>query len=131
MYLFDQAPKQREQIVFRITDDLELVARWMPVAKLEGIESDPRPEQTGAKVKLVDFSGAIREAYRFELDVFESLQPVDLSHFHVETSATKLPVSAFDRAVVDDVIARCVLATTVAVDLLASRRLGWFHFQRV
>ena len=86
----DQLPKQTEQIILRITDDLELVARRKSVAKLEGIDSDTRPEQIGAKVEFVDFACAIRETYRFKLGVFESLQPHCLGHFRVEALEANL-----------------------------------------
>ena len=111
-------PSRHEQIILRITDDLELVARRKSVAKLEGIESDTRPEQIGAKVEFVDFACAIRETYRFELGVFESLQSHCLGHFRVEALEANLPVSVFHRAVVDNLVARCDLATTGATDLL-------------
>ena len=97
------------------------------VAKLEGIESDTRPEQIGAKVEFVDFSCAISESYRFELGVFESLESHRLGHFRIKTLAAKLPVSVFHRAAVDDFVARCDLATTGATDLLALCELGWIH----
>jgi hypothetical protein len=80
-------PKQHEQIILRITDDLELVASRMSVAKFEGIESDTRPKQIGAKVEFVDFACAISETHRFELGVFESFQPHCLGHFRVEALA--------------------------------------------
>src|ERR1035438_9510954 len=91
-YLLDQLPKQHEQIILRITDDLELVARRIPVAQLEGIESEARPEQIGAKVEVVDFACAISETYRFKLGVFESLQPHCLGHFHIEALEANLLV---------------------------------------
>ena len=75
-------------------------------------------------MKLVDFSGAISETYRFELGVYKRVQPAQFGYFLVEALATKLPVSALHGAVANDVVARCDLATTVAVDLLASRRLA-------
>jgi hypothetical protein len=117
-------PKQHEEIILWITDDLELVARWKSIAKLEGIESDTRPEQIGAKVEFVDFGCAINETYWFELDVFESLQPRCLGHFRVEALEANLPVSVFHRAVVDDLVARCDLATTGAANLLVLSGLG-------
>jgi len=42
--------------------------------------------------------------------------------------AAEVSVSSFNRAVVDDLVARGGLATTVATDLLALRELTWFHF---
>ena len=73
-HLFDQTPEQHHQIVLRISDDLELVASRTPVAKLEGVERNSRPEQMGTKVELVEFSGTSSETYRFELGIFELLQ---------------------------------------------------------
>jgi hypothetical protein len=58
-----------------ISDDLELVASRTPVAKLEGVERNSSPEQMGTKVELVECSGTISETYRFELGIFEPLQP--------------------------------------------------------
>src|SRR5208283_203110 len=101
-----------------ITDDLELVARWKSVAKLEGINSDSGPKQIGAEVEFVDFACTIGETYRFELDVFESHQVHCLGHFLVEALKANLSVSVFHRAVVDNLVARCDLATTGAADLL-------------
>ena len=101
----------------------------MSTPKFEGIESDPRPEQTGAEVELMHLSGAISETYRFELGVLKLVQSTQFGYFLVKTLTTKPRVSALHRAVVDDVVARCHLDTTVAVDLLASRRLARFHFQ--
>src|SRR5206468_1588692 len=75
-HLFDQSPEQRQQIFLRIPDDLEVVASRMSVAKLEGVERDSGPEQTGAKVKFVEFSRTVSETHRFELSVFEAFQPV-------------------------------------------------------
>ena len=57
-------------------DDLELVARRMPVSKLEGIKSDSRPEQMDTEMEFVEFSCAISKTHRFELGVFESFQPI-------------------------------------------------------
>ena len=127
-HLLDQLAKQDEQILIRITDDLEPVASRRPVANLEGVEGDSGRAQMGAKVKFVDLSRAIGKTYRFELGVFESLQPSDSGHFHVKALATKPSVSMFHRAIVDDVIAWCNLATTVATDLLVSRELRRIHF---
>jgi hypothetical protein len=123
-YLFDQAPKQREQIVLRITDDLELVTRRMATPKLEGIESDPRPEQTGAEVELVHLSSAISESYRLELDVLELVQSTQFGYFHVEALATKLAISAFHGAVANNVVARRDLPTSLATDFLDLGELG-------
>jgi hypothetical protein len=74
-HLFDESPEQHHQIVLRFSDDLELVASRTPVAKLEGVERHSSPEQMGTKVELVEFSGTISETYRFELGIFEPLQP--------------------------------------------------------
>jgi hypothetical protein len=68
-------PSSDHQIVLRISDDLELVASRTPVTKLEGVERNSSPEQMGTKVEVVEFSGTIRETYRFELGIFEPLQP--------------------------------------------------------
>ncbi len=124
----DQSPEQRQQIFIRIADDLEMVASRRGIAKLEGVESYSRSEQVGAKVKLVDFARAIGETHRFELGMFESLQPRRLGHLSVEALAAEWSVSAFHGAVVDDVVARGGLATTVATDWLALRELAWVHF---
>ena len=126
---FDQSPEQRQQILPWITDDLEPVASRTSVAKLEGIESDPCPEQASAKVKLVDLSRAINEMYGFKVGMLESPQPVCLGHFGVEALAAKPPVSVFHRAVVDHVVAWFDLAATVATDFLASREPDWIHFR--
>jgi hypothetical protein len=45
----------------------------MSIAKLEGVERDSRAEQTGAKVKLVDFSSRIDETHRLELGVSSAI----------------------------------------------------------
>jgi len=125
--LLDQLAKQHEQIVLRIPDDLELVASRTSIAKLESIESDSRPEQMGAEVEFVDFACAINETYRFKLGVFESLQPHGLGHFLIEAWEANLPVSAFHRAVVGNLKARCDLATAGATNLLVLSGLGGIH----
>jgi hypothetical protein len=66
-----------------------MVASWRGIAKLECVESYSRSEQVGAKVKLVDFPRAIRETHRFELDMFESLQPRRLGYLSVEVLAAE------------------------------------------
>ena len=104
--LRDQSPEQPQQIILRITDDLEMVASRRAVAKLEGVESDPRSEQVGAKVKFVDLPHAVGETHRFELSIFESHQPGCPGHFSVEALAAEPSVSALNGAVVDDVVAR-------------------------
>ena len=71
--LRDQSPKQHKQIVRRIADDLEMIAGRRAVAKLEGVESDPRAEQVGAKMKFVNLPGAVGETHRLELGMFECL----------------------------------------------------------
>jgi hypothetical protein len=119
--LRDQSPKQHQQIIIWFADDLEMVANRRAIAKLEGVESYSRSEQVGAKVKLVDISRAIGETHRFELGMFESLQPRCLRSLNVEALAAEPSISAFNGAVVDDVVARCGLATSVATDWLASR----------
>ncbi len=96
----------------------------MSTPKLEGIESDPRPQQTGAEVELVHLSGTISETYRLELGVFEFLQPTQFGYFHVEALATKLPISAFHGAVANSVVARRDLPTSVATDFLDLGGLG-------
>lgn len=128
-HLFDQSPEQRQQILPWITDDLEPVASRTSVAKLEGIESDPCPEQASAKVKLVDLSRAINEMYGFKVGMLESLQPVCLGRFGVEALTAKPPISVFRRAIVDHVVARFDLPTTVATDFLASREPDWIHLR--
>ena len=64
------------------------------------------PNKRVAKVKLVDFSSRIDETHRRELGVFESCQPGCFRDFLVEALATEMSISAFDGAVVDDVVAR-------------------------
>jgi hypothetical protein len=91
----NQTPKQHQQILLRITDDLELVASGMSVANLESINRDSRPKQIGAKVEFVEFACAIRKTYRFKLGVFESLQPHCLCHFFIEALEANLLVAVF------------------------------------
>jgi hypothetical protein len=43
--LRDQSPEEHKQIVRRITDDLEMIPGRRAVAKLEGVESDPRVDR--------------------------------------------------------------------------------------
>ena len=126
-HLLDQSAKEHEQIVCRITDGLELVAHRSSVAELEGLKGNSGPEQMGAKVEFVDLSCAIDETHRFKPGMFEPLQPGCFGHFRVEALATKLSVPAFDRAVMDDLVARCELTTAVAKDLWASSELGCIH----
>src|ERR1019366_445255 len=129
-HLFNQSPEQNQQVFLRITDDLELVASRMSIAKLEGVERDSRAEQTGAKVKLVDFSSRIDETHRLELGVFESCQPGGFRHFLVETLATEMSISAFNGAVIHDVVARGNAGATITTSFPASRQLSWIiHFQ--
>ena len=92
-HLRDQSPKQHQQIVIWLADDLEMVASRRAIAKLEGVESYSRSEQVGAKVKLVDIPRAIGETHRFELGMFESLQPRCLGHLSVEALAAEPSVS--------------------------------------
>ena len=54
-HFFDQPPQQCQQIVLWMADHLELVAIRVSVAKLNGIQSDPRSKQTGAKMELMGF----------------------------------------------------------------------------
>lgn len=68
---------------------------------------------------------------RVRTGVLESLQPSNFGNFPVKAVATKLPVSLFRRAVVDDVVAWRDLATTVATDFLFPTELDWIHFQGV
>ena len=63
-------------MIFGIADDLEPVAGRLSVAEFEGIESDPRPEQIGAKVEFVDFARAISEPHRFELACSNPSSPI-------------------------------------------------------
>ena len=111
-HLRDQSPEQHQQIVIRLTDDLEMVASRRAIPKFEGVESYSRSEQVGAKVKLVDLPRAIGETHRFELRMFESLQTRCLGHHIVEALAAEASVSSFNRAVVDDLVARGGLAAT-------------------
>jgi hypothetical protein len=73
----------------------------------------------GAKVELMEFSPAIGGPYGFEVGMLETFQPGSIRYFGIEASAAELPVSPFDGAVVDDVVARRALATTVTTDLVA------------
>jgi hypothetical protein len=125
--LRDQSPEQHKQIVRRITDDLEMIAGRRAIAKLEGVESDPRAEKVGAKMKFVNLPGAVGETHRLELGMFESLESGRPSHFSVEALAAETSVSALYGSVVDDIVARCGLAATVAY-LFAQLELSWVHF---
>src|ERR1035437_9784060 len=124
-HLFDQSPEQNQQVFLRIADDLEAVTSRMSIAKLEGVERDSRAEQTGAKVKLVDFSSRINETHRLELGVFESCQPGCFRHFLVETLATDMSISAFNGAVIHDFVARGNAGATITTSFPASRQLSW------
>ncbi|HVP49906.1 MAG TPA: hypothetical protein VMT56_01655 [Candidatus Bathyarchaeia archaeon] len=126
--LRDQSPEQHKHIVRRITDDLEMIAGRTAVAKLEGVESDPRAEQVGAKMKFVNLPGAVGETHRLEPGMLESLQSGRLCHFSVEALAAEASVSALNGSVVHDIVARCGLAATVATYLFAQRELSWVHF---
>ena len=59
-----------------MADHLELVALRVSVAKLNGIQSDPRSEQTGAKMELMGFPRAVSQPDGFEFDVFKIIQTV-------------------------------------------------------
>ena len=107
-HLRDQSPEQHQQIVIRLTDDLEMVASRRAIPKFEGVESYSRSEQVGAKVKLVDIPRAIDETHRLELRMFESLETRCLGHHIIEALAAEASVSSFNRAVVDDLVARVV-----------------------
>jgi PRTRC genetic system ThiF family protein len=72
----DQSPKQHEQIIRWIADDLELIASRISIAKFESVECDSGPEQTRTKVELVDFPCAVGQTYRLKLGVFKSVQPI-------------------------------------------------------
>jgi hypothetical protein len=50
--------------------------------------------------------------------------PHCLGHFLIEALVANLPVSVFHRAVVDDLVARCHLATIGATNLLVLSGLG-------
>jgi hypothetical protein len=123
-HFFDQSTEQNQQVFLRIADDLEVVARWMSIAKLESVERDSGAEQIGTKVKLADFSRGINETHRLELGVFESCQPSRFRHFLVEALATEMSMSAFNGTVIDDVIVRCRPGATIAASFPASRRLS-------
>ena len=82
-----------------------------------------------AKVELVEFPLAIGEPHGFEVGMFESFQPGYLSHLGVEAAAAELPVSPFNGAVVDDVVAWRALATTVAADFVERRGCSCIHVQ--
>jgi hypothetical protein len=69
--LFDQSPKQHEEIAFRITGNPELVAYGNATAKLERIDGNSCPEKMRTEVKFVGFSGAVSDDYRLELEIFE------------------------------------------------------------
>src|SRR5579863_5035692 len=79
-------------------------------------------------MKFVNRPRAVGETNRFELGMFESLQSGRLCHFSVEAPAAEASVSALNGSVVDDIVARCGLAATVATYLLAQRQLSWVHF---
>ena len=122
----DQAAKQHEQIVFRISDNLEPVAGRMFVTKFEAVEGYPRSEQMRAKVKLVELAVAIGEADRSELGVFK-IQPTLPGYLLVKALAAKLFISLLYGAIVDDVVARCDLATSTATNLVFLRELASIH----
>ena len=83
----------------------------------------------GAKVELVEFSPAIGEPEGFEVGMLEPFQAGSLRYFGIEASAAELPVSPFDGAVVDDVVAWRALATTVATDLVARGGFECVHVE--
>jgi hypothetical protein len=89
----------------------------MSFAKLEGVDRDSGSEQMDAKVKLMDFSSSVTETHRLELGVFESCQPSRFRYLLVETLATEMFISAFNGAVVDDVVTRGDLGTTITASL--------------
>ena len=88
------------------------------------------PNKRVAKVKLVDFSSRIDETHRLELGVFESCQPGCFRDFLVEVLATEMSISAFDGAVVDDVVARADAGATITTSFPASRQLRWIAHVR-
>jgi hypothetical protein len=102
----------------------------MSIAKLEGVERDTGPEKEGAKVKLMVFPSGIGETHRLELGVFESCQPSHFRHFLVEALATEMSISAFNGAVLDDVVARCDAGATITTSFPASRQLRWIAHVR-
>ena len=83
-------------------------------------------------MKLVGFSGAVYERYRFELGVFKLDQTALSGGFCVEALAAKLLGCLVGGTVVDDIISRCELAATIATYL--AYLAGWggsgsFHFR--
>jgi hypothetical protein len=123
-HFLDQSTEQNQQVFLRIADDLEVVARWMSIAKLESVERDSSAEQIGAKVKLADFSRGISETHRLELGVFESCQPSRFRHFLVEALATEMSISTFKGAVFYEIVTRRAASAIITASFPASRRLS-------
>ena len=69
-------PKQHQQVIVWVSDDLELIAARLAVTDFKSIDGDTRPEQTDAEVKLVDFCGTVGETNRREAHVLEGVQAV-------------------------------------------------------
>jgi hypothetical protein len=59
--LFDQPPKQHQQISLWITDYLKLISSGMSVAKFKGIQGNAWAEQTGPEMKHMGFTCAVSE----------------------------------------------------------------------
>jgi hypothetical protein len=110
---------------------LELIASGTPATKFKRIESDSSPEQMNTKMKFMEFSRAIGEDHRFELEVFECFQTRWPGHFLVKTLAAKLSVTTFQRTGIDDVVTRCGLATNITPDLLIWRQFGFLLRQQL
>ena len=77
----------------------------------------------------MEFSPAIGEPYGFEVGMLEPFQPGSVRYFGIEASAAELPVSPFDGAIVEDVVAWRALATTVATDLVACGGFECIHVE--
>jgi len=57
-HFFDQSTEQNQQVFLRIADDLEVVARWMSIAKLESVERDSGAPESLAQCERPRWVGA-------------------------------------------------------------------------
>ena len=92
-YFLGQPAQQGEQIVFRVADNLELIAGWVSFSKLKGIQSGTASKQACPEMELVCFIGAVSYPNGLEPEVVKIFQTAQLSHLRVEASAAKLSIS--------------------------------------
>lgn len=104
-YFFDQAPQQGKQRVFGIANYLELIACRAAVLKFKGFNNDDIAHQACLEMKLVWFSGAVRDLNGFKPEVLKIFQPTAFSHVCVKAKSAKLSIALIERAVIDDVVA--------------------------